>query len=89
MKEATKDEGFKEWQTSCPFSTAPHLAGPRVEPSQLPPVELQLCFVRKGTIVWVPVYLRVLEDELRICLKDLPIASDKRSGCDSKHVPGF
>lgn len=87
MKEATTDEGFKEWQTSCPFSTAPHLAGPRVELSQLPPVELQLRFMRKGMIVWVPVYLRVVEDEL--CLKDLPIASDKRSGYDSKHVPGF
>lgn len=89
MKEATKDEGFKEWQTSCPFSTVPHWAGPRVETSQLPPIELQLCFMRKGTIVRVPVYLRVLEDELCICPKDLLIASDKRSSCDSKHVPGL
>lgn len=87
MKEATKDESFKEWQTSCPFSTVPHLAGPRVETSQLPPIELQLRFMRKGMIVWVPVYQRVLEDELCICPKDLLITSEKRSSCDSKHVP--
>lgn len=88
MKEVTMDEGFKEWQTSCPFSTVPHLAGPRVRKSQSPPVELQGSFRRKGVIFWVPLYLRVFEDELGLCLKDLPIALDERDSCERKHVPG-
>lgn len=89
MKEVTMDEGFKERQTGCPFSTAPYLARPRVEKSQLPPVELHRCFMREGAILRVPLYLRVFEDELCIRLNDLQIALDKRGPCGYKHVPGL
>lgn len=82
MKEVTMDEGFKEWQTGCPFSTVPYLARPRAEKSQLPPVEIQRCFKREGAVLWAPLYLKVFEDELCICLKDLPTEADKRGPCD-------
>lgn len=43
----------------------------------------------RGRSYGVPLCLKAFEDELCICLKDLPIDLDKRSPCDYEHVPGL